>query len=196
MKKYLIILFTLFLILTSCTKKEEENRNKGCDINDKCDNEMADMSDYELYEEDIDYIYVKSNVKEMYNKMNNGDTFIIYFGFSRCPWCRDLMPILNEAGKKEELDHIYYVDTREKEEWKSNIDIDDYDLFVEKVGDYLEYDENNIKRLYVPFIIFIKEGNIVSTIKAPNYDAHEEKISEELKEELLNNLIKEINKLK
>ena len=195
MKKIILLIMMFFMMLVGCQKKEE-NKHQGCDINEECNNEDADMSEYELFDENEDYVYVKSNVKEMYDKMNNHDTCIYYYGFARCPWCRDLMPILNEAAKKTNIDHIYYVDTRENSEWKSNIDIDDYDLFVEKAGEYLELDENNIKHLYTPFVILIKEGNIISTISAPDYDAHEEKISDELKEELLNNLIEEINKLK
>jgi hypothetical protein len=56
---------------------------------------------------------------------------------------------------------VGYVDTRRDPSWSSNIDIDDYDLFVEKFSDYLDYDDNGIKHLYTPHVFFIKNGETV-----------------------------------
>lgn len=190
MKKLLLLLLTILLSISlfACQKENEDEGNKGCDIQEEC-NEEADMSEYELYVDSEDYVYVKANAKDMVRKMDNKDTFVIYFGFAKCPWCRDLMPILNEASKRMLQKEVLYVNTRENPEWKSNLDIDDYDLFVEKADEYLDYDENNIKHLYTPMVFFIKNGEIKSVITAPDYDAHEEKIPDNLKEELLNNII-------
>lgn len=196
MKKWIILLFALLLLLGGCEKKPVTP--SGCDIQEGCDGEgeKADMSAYEYYAESEDYVFLKSSVKEMAQMMEDQRSFVIYFGFSRCPWCRDAMPILNEAAKKSGFLGVYYVNTREKEEWKSNIDIDDYDTFVELVGDYLEYDDNGIKHLYTPFVIFVKEGKVVATVSAPDYDAHEEAIPEELREELLNTYIEAFSKVR
>lgn len=197
MKKILFIFLILLLSLSlfAC-EKEKDEEERGCDINENCNDEKADMSEYETYIDSNEYVYVKSNVKEMYEKVNNKETFVIYFGFARCPWCRDIMPILDEASKKSNNEIVYYVNTREKEEWKSNLDIDDYDLFVEMAFDYLRYDDNNIKHLYTPMVFFIKNGEIVKTVSAPDYDAHDEKIPDNIREELLNTLLDGFNSLK
>ncbi len=194
MKQFRIFLVVLILLgMTGCVKKEEPVN--GCDISEEC-SEAADMSGYEYYAESEDYVYVKSSVKDMAEMMDEGKSFVIYFGFARCPWCRDAMPVLNEAAKETGTDTVYYVDTRAKEEWKSNLDIDDYDLFVEKAGDYLKLDENGIKHLYTPMVLFIKDGKIVETVSAPDYDAHEEAISDELREELKNTYLEAFAKVK
>ena len=187
MKKKTFIIMILILSLFACTPTNNNNNNNnpnhGCDIEEEC-GEKADMSGYESFDENEEYIFVKSNVKEMKNKMDNKDSFVAYFGFNRCPWCRDAMPLLNKAAKEAGLDQIFYINTREKEEWKSNLDIDDYDLFVEIADDYLEFDENNIKHLYVPMFFFIKDGKISTVINAPDYDAKEINIPDDLAEQL------------
>ena len=148
------------------------------------------MSEYEKYIEGEDYVFVKSSVKQMAEMMDEGKSFCIYFGFARCPWCRDVMPILNEAAKQSGVDTVYYVDTRENPEWKSNLDIDDYDLLVERAEQFLEEDENGIPHLYTPLVLFIKDGGKgMATIAPDDYDAHEESISDEAAETLLQGYI-------
>ena len=99
------------------------------------------------------------------------------------------MPVLNEASKLAKHGTVYYANTRENPEWKSNIDMDDYDLLVEMAFDYLEYDEKGIKHLDAPTVYFIKDGKIQNAVFAPKYDAHKETISDELREALLDELL-------
>ena len=120
----------------------------------------------------------------------------IYFGFSRCPWCRDLMPVLNQAAKKTGNKTVYYADTRANKEWKSNIDMDDYDLLVDMAFDYLPYDENNIKHLDAPTVYFVKAGKIQEAVFAPEYDATKETIPDSLREKLMADLTKAFKALK
>ena len=195
MKKLYIALILFLLVLCGCTKKENES-NKGCDINDPCSNDHADMSEYQSYIDSEEYVFVVSNVKEMKEKMDHKDDFVVYFGFAGCPWCKDLMPILNDAAKQSDVNTVYYVNTRENKEWKSNIDIDDYDIFVEIADEYLDFDDAGIKHLYVPMVFFIKDGEINGVVDKPDYDATKEEMTDIQKEELLKKFIEEFNKLK
>ena len=162
MKKVLILLIAIFLI--------------GCSSSSV---PKADMSGYEGFE-DADHVYIESVMKEVAEKMDKGETFAVYFGFSKCPWCVEAVPILNDVAKEYKA-NVLYVNTRKNEEWKSNIDIDDYDLFVEKFGDYVPLDENDIKHLYTPHVFFIKGGEVVSehAYTVDGHDAHERKLTEE-----------------
>ncbi len=193
MKKIFLSLLIITL-LCSCTNKQDTGNVSGCDIAVSC-NEEADMSSYEFYIEGEEYVFLKSNVKGMLKKMDDHETFVVYFGFARCPWCRDMMPILNDAAKEAGYP-VSYIDTREKEEWKSNIDIDDYDLLAERLKEYLQEDENGIPHLYTPFLVFIKDGDVVKTVSAPNYDAHEERIPDNEKEALYSELLSSFELLK
>ena len=99
-------------------------------------------------------------VKDVIAEMDAGHSFAVYFGFSSCPSCQAARPALIAATI--EYDQILgYVDTRADPAWTSNMDIDDYDLFVERFGDYIPLDENGLKHLYVPHVFFIRDGTVI-----------------------------------
>ncbi len=119
----------------------------------------SDMSGYEGFT-DENHVFYDMTVKDMISKMNQKDTFVVYFGFSECPYCIQAMPILNTVAK-ENNQTIGYINTRKDSSWESNTDIDDYDEVVDIFGEYLEYDDEGKKHLYTPHVFFIKEGNVV-----------------------------------
>ncbi len=84
-------------------------------------------------------------------------TGVIYFGFPGCPWCRNMIPVLFEAAKNNNIDTIYYFNPRDIR--KS--DNEDYNKLKEILNEYLSEDENGQKVLYVPDVYFIKDGKIV-----------------------------------
>lgn len=84
-------------------------------------------------------------------------TGVIYFGFPGCPWCRNMIPVLFEVAKNNNIDTIYYFNPRNVK--KS--DNDEYNKLKEILNEYLSEDENGQKVLYVPDVYFIKDGKIV-----------------------------------
>ena len=36
---------------------------------------------------------------DIVNMINNKETFVVYFGFAKCPWCRSVVPTLLEVVK-------------------------------------------------------------------------------------------------
>lgn len=162
------IVFVLLLLLTGCSSTTSSLTK-------------ADMSHYENFN-DEDHVFYEMNVKEMVDKIDNNETFVVYFGFSECPWCNVAMPILNETAK--EYDSIvYYIDTRSNEEWESNMDIDDYDLVVDYLGEYLDYDDDGKKHLYTPHVFFFKEGEVVKEHEG-TIDGKTDEITTQEKEQL------------
>ena len=119
----------------------------------------SDMSGYEGFT-DENHVFYDMTVKDMLSKMNDKDTFIVYFGFSDCPYCIQAMPILNTVAK-ENNQSVGYINTRKDSSWESNTDIDDYDDVVDVFGEYLEYDDEGKKHLYTPHVFFIKDGSVV-----------------------------------
>ncbi len=194
MKKLLTVLLATFFALSLSTLTSCRTTKTGADGSPAAD--KADMSAYATYDEAEDYVFVKSDIKDMKRRTDDKETFVIYFGFARCPWCRDLMPVLNEAAKKTGNKTVYYADTRANKEWKSNIDMDDYDLLVDMAFDYLPYDENNIKHLDAPTVYFVKAGKIQEAVFAPEYDATKETIPDSLREKLMADLTKAFKALK
>lgn len=119
-----------------------------------------------------------STVSEIKEVVDSG-TGIIYLGYPACPWCRNAVPVLLHAASDAGVDNIYYIDMsneRDKyvvedgelvleeegtEEYQTLLDIfDEYldDYIIEVDGK--EYDTLE-KRIYVPIVFFVKEGDIV-----------------------------------
>ena len=54
--------------------------------------------------------------------MDNNETFVVYFGFADCPWCRSVLPTLLDVADDLKIDKIYYVDVKEI---RNKLDVDD-----------------------------------------------------------------------
>lgn len=101
-------------------------------------------------------VFVYRSKDEIINILEHG-TGIVYLGFPECPWCEAYVVLLNEIAKNEGIEKIYYYNIKE--------DRDDNTKFYQKVvsilNDYLDYDEEGKRRIFVPNITFVKEGKII-----------------------------------
>jgi len=103
------------------------------------------------------------------------ETAIIYLGYPECPWCRNLVPTLIDAANKTSINKIYYInmkDERNKLSLDENGEIkteyegtEGYKKLVEKLKDVLPVyeglNDESIKRIYVPVVIFVKDGEVI-----------------------------------
>ena len=115
-----------------------------------------------------------SNYNEIVSVLDSG-TGVIYFGYPECPWCRNAAPELVKVAKETGLETIYYFNDMSIRDQKSlddngNIIVDkegtdEYYNLLTRLSDYLGsykgLNDETIKRLYVPTVVFVKEGNIV-----------------------------------
>lgn len=103
-----------------------------------------------------DNVFVYRSKDEIINILEHG-TGIVYLGFPECPWCEAYVVLLNEIAKNEGIEKIYYYNIKE--------DRDDNTEFYQKVvsilSDYLDYDEEGRKRIFVPNVTFVKKGKII-----------------------------------
>lgn len=196
MKKIIsiILIVVLMISVTGCVisndikdsekfKEEYESQNGKKSKSGK-ENRKVSIS------EDNPFIY--TTAEEISKKMDNKETFIVYFGFSTCPWCRSIIEELIKCAKDSKVDKIYYVDvldirdTKELDEdgtikttkegtkgYKELIDkmsnvLSDYT--TTKEGEEISLEE---KRIYAPNVIAVVNGKATKL---------EEGISEELKD--------------
>lgn len=103
-----------------------------------------------------DNVFVYRSKDEIINILEHG-TGIVYLGYPECPWCMAYVPLLNEIAKNEGIEKIYYYNIREDR--KNNTEF--YQKVVSILNDYLNYDEEGKKRIFVPNITFVKEGKII-----------------------------------
>ena len=54
-----------------------------------------------------------ATAEDIAEKMDNKETFAVYFGFANCPWCRSILPTLLEEAEELQIKEIYYVDVSE-----------------------------------------------------------------------------------
>ena len=94
--------------------------------------------------------------QEIINILEHG-TGIVYLGFPECPWCEAYVVLLNEIAKNEGIEKIYYYNIREDR--KNNTEF--YQKVVSILNDYLNYDEEGKRRIFVPNVTFVKEGKII-----------------------------------
>lgn len=152
-KKILLIIPILFtLLLVGCTNDEKKESDA-----------QKFAKEYTELTEDNYFVYRDSD--EIIKILEHG-TGIIYLGFPECPWCQAYVPMLNEVADIEGLEKIYYYNILDAR--KDNTD--DYQKMVEILKDYLQYDDEGNKRIYVPAIIAVSEGEIIGFDDETSYD--------------------------
>jgi len=136
------------------------------------------MSDAERFAKEYDFtvnnVFVYRNLDEINKILENG-TGVVYLGFPECPWCKGYIPYLNEVAINEHLDKIYYFNILNDR--KNNTS--GYKKTVELLNDYLKYDNEGNKRIYVPAVIAVNNGKIVgfddeSSLDTKGYETPEE----------------------
>lgn len=103
-----------------------------------------------------DNVFVYKSLSEINKILENGSG-IIYLGFPECPWCKRYVVYLNEVAKDEGAEKIYYYNILED---RKNI-TEEYQKTVELLEEYLQYDDEGNKKIYVPAIIAVNKGQIV-----------------------------------
>lgn len=124
--------------------------------------EAADMSGYAAlagYEKPL--VFVDMTVADILERMDRGETFAVVASFADCPWCNAVITYVNDAALEVSVP-VGLLDTRKDPSWVSNLQITDYDLFVERFGEYLSYDSDERLHLYTPHIFFIRDGEVVA----------------------------------
>lgn len=149
-KKYLILpLLLLVVLLSACTEKEPQKN-------------LAD--EYTSLTKDNIYVYKTS--EEIIKILEHG-TGIVFLGFPECKWCQAYAPMLNDIADTEGLEKISYYNIRQDREENNAT----YQKMVEILSDYLEHhDDDGNKRIYVPAVVAVSEGEIVGYDDETSYD--------------------------
>lgn len=211
-----IIICITLVMFTGCNnndKKEIKKENKVTD-SVKFKKEYEELNNKDLgYGElreitiDEDNPFVYKSAEDIVKLIEDKETFVVYFGFNSCPWCRSVIETLIKVSKDNNIDTIYYVDVKDirdvmvldgdeaitdKEgskgyykliEYFDNV-LDDYTLNNED-GDIIKTGE---KRIYAPNVIVVKNGKakaLVTGISEKQTKPNME-LTDEMKEDTYN----------
>lgn len=151
MKKKILLTITLVLtlLLTSCKENISDSK--------KFIKEYPDVAEYN--------VFVYRDADEIIKILEHG-TGVVYLGFPECPWCQAYVPMLNEVADIEGLDKIYYYNILNAR--KDNTE--DYQKMVKILSEHLGYDNEGNKRIFVPAVIAVSDGEIIGFDDETSYD--------------------------
>ena len=187
MKKRIVILLSL-LLLAGCTKQTIQTSNTsntsnastnensgGCAAFAECESNEA-----KLYEDLLaakNTPFEKATMEDVVSYIENKESHIVFLGFRDCPWCQDLMPILNDVAIQKNI-KIKYVNVRPENTKESDLRNENNPTYVklqELLGD-VSGDGTN--KIYVPYVAVIRDGKVIDFMLSLDYDAHTVQITE------------------
>ena len=157
-KNFIIVIFMVIAAAFAIFAVYEKSK----DVLEKSDGEKFSE---EYTEIDSDNPFVYRSLSEINKILENG-TGIVYLGFPECPWCQRYVVYLNDVAKGYELEKIYYANILEDRNNKT----EDYQKTISLISDYLQYDEEGNKKIYVPSIIAVYKGEIVGFDDETSWD--------------------------
>lgn len=192
MKKKLFILILLVIvmgIILGFIYKKETSYKKSDSYKFKVEYESLNGKDtgyndnvYRKLNIDKNNKIIYSTAGEIVDKIEKNESFVVYFGFNKCPWCRSMIENLIEVSNSYDCD-VYYVDVldiRDKIEYVNGEKVitkgdDNYMKLLDLIGDVLdeykvtdsdgnEYDTNE-KRIYAPNVVAIIQGKATKKVE-------------------------------
>lgn len=218
-KKIFNILFSILILLslTGCSNSEI-NKELNDAIKFKKEYESlngisnSSGTEYRTLQiaEDNSFIYVTA--EEIVKKIENKETFYVYFGSSYCPWCRSIIEKFIEVAKDNNINKVYYVDIWDgdhveilRDTYKINKDgklevvskgTEAYQklltFFDNVLGDYVLVNNEGKsiavgeKRIFAPNFIYVENGDAIKLedgISKFQTDSKEKLTEEILKDE-------------
>ena len=189
MKKRIAILLSL-LLLAGCTKQTIQTSNTsntsntstsensgGCAAFAECESSEDEAKLYENLLAGKNTPFEKATMEDVVSYIENKESHIVFLGFRDCPWCQDLIPILNDVAIQKNV-KIKYVNVRPENTKESDLRNENNSTYVklqELLGD-VSGDGTN--KIYVPYVAVIRDGKVVDFMLSFDYDAHKVQITE------------------
>ena len=133
MKK--LLLLSALLLTAGCTaqpapESEPVSSPKGCDAFEACDSGSTESSPASTFKESYEVLngtenssgkihrtieipennpFVESTIEEVVARLDAGDSFYLYVGDSKCPWCRAVIVTASNKAIEYGVDEILYL---------------------------------------------------------------------------------------
>ncbi len=211
-KRILIVVLTILAVgfLTGCSSKSAKEFKESYEALNGTTNKSG--KEHRSVKIDSNNPFEKVEASEIVEKINNKESFYVYFGDELCPWCRSVIEKFIEVANKNNIKKVYYVKIWDKEGTeilRSKYELDDnnelkevikgtdeYYKLLESFNDLLsdytltDKDGNKVdvheKRIFAPNFVYVKDGvavKLVDGISDKQKDAREELTKEMLTDE-------------
>lgn len=207
MKKIFIVLCISLCFLVIGCDKEQTDSLKFKEEYESLNGEISE-SGKEIRSLSIpkDNPFIYQTAEEIVERINNNESFVVYFGFAKCPWCRSVLEQFIKSAEDHNIEKIYYVDVldiRDTYEFKdSSLEktkegTPGYNELIKLMEDVLSdytiaLEDESIstgeKRIYAPNIVAIVNGKpskMVEGISDKLTDPYME-LTEEMKKDSYN----------
>ena len=188
-KTAILIMAFLMIIVTGCKDSKENDAIKFKEEYESLNGVETSTASQKYrtitISEENPFKYVE--LDEINRKIENKETFIVYFGANWSPWCRSVLPTFIEESKENKIDTIYYVNVRPENDIEKDIrdiySLDEsdkpyishkgtsaYHKFLTYASDVLsDYSSNGVKvegvkRVGAPNFIIVNNGKVVEKI--------------------------------
>ena len=199
--------------LTACTnqKGQKTDAEKFKEEYESFNDKENDYFKYRNLSIDEENPFIYTTAEELVKKIENKETFFVYFGDPECPWCRSVIEEAIKSANENNVKKIYYVrvwdgfhneilrDVYELEDGKPVLKSKGTDAyykllnyFDELLDDYTLTDDNENtietgeKRIFAPNFISVKNGKaekIIQGISQKQEDFNSELTDEVIKDE-------------
>ena len=137
------------------------------------DEEEPEVSDAQKFASEYtqvtsDNVFLYRNASEIIRILENG-TGVVYLGFPECKWCQKYVTCLDEVAKENDITRIYYFNIYDA---RAN-NTEEYQQIVSLLEEYLAYDEEGNKRVFVPAVVVVDGGEIVGFDDETSLDTHD-----------------------
>lgn len=109
---------------------------------------------------DTKHVFEEIAVEDVKVKFEQNETFYLIMGFSSCPWCQSLMPVLNEVAKENQVQTVYYLDIQEIRDDEKATGYDTFQELTTTVFQHILDQEKN--RVNAPTFVKVEKGEIVN----------------------------------
>ena len=122
--------------------------------------------------------------------LENNGTGVVYLGFPICPWCRSFVPVLTAAAMEFGVNEILYRNILED---RNILELEDGIIYETRAGHpdyyrllelldnlapvYIGLQDDSLRRIFVPALLFIKNGEIIRYQGA--LESFQERVSDE-----------------
>lgn len=215
----LLVIVLILLSITGCSSNKTEKNSDSLKFKEEYEaingetNSSGKKHRTISILKDNPFIYVTG--EEIVEKIENKETFYVYFGSPYCPWCRSVIEKAIEVAKKKNIDTIYYVDIWDgdhveilRDTYQLNND-GEPEVVFEGSKDYkelLKYFDNILrdytltdatgnevsvgeKRIFAPNFMYVEKG------KAIRLTSGESEKKKDSREELSNEILEDEEKL-